>query len=200
LVNAATKLLVTTHALPPPSLRAIARECNVSPAAVYLHFKSQTQLLTAVLETQFAQLRHTLDQADDPAATPLDRLHAMAHRYVTWGIDHPGAYQLLFETADPPLAADTTGPGVGLLHRAAALAPHAPDGDIAWIFAMRLWTSLHGLTSLRIHKPTAPWATDIGADTSALVNAIVAAEPRPGPWTPPRHAGRALLHDIGGNW
>ncbi|MEY2847516.1 MAG: hypothetical protein RI885_181, partial [Actinomycetota bacterium] len=63
LVAAAADLLLSPQPLTPPSLRAVARACAVSPAAVYLHFASQQALLTAVVDAQFDELRDVIHAA-----------------------------------------------------------------------------------------------------------------------------------------
>ncbi len=100
----------------------------------------------------------------------------MARTYVTWGLEHPGAYQLLFESADVmPDGMNTVGPGLDLLDRVSDLirAHSGARRTTSQRVALRLWASLHGLTSLRIHKPIAPWQTQPAADAEALVTALL---------------------------
>lgn len=176
LLGAATDLLVTPRQVTPPSLRAIAREVGVSPSGVYLHFASQDDLIAAVIEAQYGELRTTLSATDDESAAPLDRLLAMARTYVAWGVEHPGVYQLLFESADalpggPVTVAtgDELMAGVAVLVRAHAGCRPAD----ARARALRVWTALHGLVSLRIHKPHAAWETSAARDAEVLVRSLV---------------------------
>jgi AcrR family transcriptional regulator len=177
LVRAATDLLLAPQALAAPSLRAIARKCGVSPSAVYLHFDSQAALIAAVVDAQYAELAAALAAADRPRGTPLTRLQALARAYATWGIDHPGAYQLLFESADAlPIAFEGSAVGTGLMDNVGALirAHGFTRGDESARRAQRLWVALHGLVSLRIHKPHASWSSSVQSDAAALVNALLA--------------------------
>lgn len=176
LVRAATDLLVAPQGLSAPSLRAIARACGVSPSAVYLHFDSQAALISAVVEAQYAELGQAIAAADRPRAAPLTRLQVLAHAYVTWGIDHPGAYQLLFESADAlPAAFEGSTVASGLMDQVAALvrASGVNRADEAARRAQRLWVALHGLVSLRIHKPHASWTASVRSETAALVSALM---------------------------
>ncbi|MFN8167694.1 MAG: TetR/AcrR family transcriptional regulator [Candidatus Nanopelagicales bacterium] len=174
LIAAATDLLVSPQQVAAPSLRAIAREVGVSPSGVYLHFASQDELIAAVIETQYDELRAALLATDRPDAEPLLRLTAMARTYVAWGIEHPGAYQLLFESADAlPGGSPSIGTGDALMDGVAALVK-AHDGlrpAQARKVAMRIWIALHGLVSLRIHKPHASWDTSAAKDAEALLRA-----------------------------
>ena len=176
LVRAATELLVAPQGLAAPSLRAIARECGVSPSAVYLHFDSQAALISAVVDAQYDELAAALAKADRPRSVPLARLQALARAYVTWGMEHPGAYQLLFESADTlPVAFEGSAVADGLMDQVAALVrAHANiRSDEAKRRAQRIWVSLHGLVSLRIHKPHASWPTSAQADAAALVTGLL---------------------------
>jgi AcrR family transcriptional regulator len=174
LIRAATDLLVSPQQVAAPSLRAIAREVGVSPSGVYLHFASQDDLLAAVIEKQYAELREALAATDDPGAAPLDRLLAMARTYVTWGIEHPGAYQLLFESAESlPGAMASVSTGDELMDGVTALvkAHGRMRPAQARTTAMRVFIAMHGLASLRIHKPHQAWETTAAKDAEALVRA-----------------------------
>jgi AcrR family transcriptional regulator len=176
LVLAATDLLVAPQRATAPSLRAIARECGVSPSAVYLHFASQAELIGAVVDAQYDGLRAALALADRPRAAPLARLQALATAYVTWGIEHPGAYQLLFESADAlPVVHEGSAVGTALMEQVEALvrAHGFRRGDEAVRRAQRAWVGMHGIVSLRIHKPQASWSATAQADAASLVTALM---------------------------
>jgi len=176
LVRAATELLLAPQGLAAPSLRAIARECGVSPSAVYLHFDSQEALIAAVVDAQYVELATALAAVDRPRAAPLVRLHALARAYATWGIEHPGAYQLLFESADSlPSAGQGSAVGSGLMVQVAELvrACGVTRTDDSVRRSQRMWVALHGLVSLRIHKPQASWAASAQADAVALVDSLL---------------------------
>jgi hypothetical protein len=100
----------------------------------------------------------------------------MARTYTAWGIEHPGAYQLLFESADVlPDDFAAVGPGLDLLDRVSALvrAHGVTRSADSHRIALRMWASLHGLVSLRVHKPTAPWTTSAAADAAAIVASLL---------------------------
>ncbi len=173
LVSAASDLLLTPSGPVAPSLRAVAKAAGVSPTAVYLHFESVQSLVIAVIEQQFEDLR-----AHYAAATTLP---GAALAYVRWGIEHPGAYQLLFESADrlgpdgPQHDADAGGPGwdmiEGIAGQLAAAGFATPD--TALTLSVRIWTALHGLTSLRIHKTGLAWPTSVDDEVAAILGAYL---------------------------
>lgn len=181
LLDAATVLMAAPRPAAAPSLRAVARATGVAPSAVYLHFDSGRQLAEAVVEDVFADLRRTFDAADDPEAVPVQRVRLVARALCEWAERRPGAYQLLFEAPDLAWSGHEAdphsyGPGRDLLdrvHRLLVLAGRDPDD--AGRLVLRLWAGLHGLVSLRLHKPQAPWETDLLDDVDAVLAALLAA-------------------------
>jgi AcrR family transcriptional regulator len=183
LLAAAESLLVEPRNAPPLSLREVARLAGVSPAAVYLHFASPQELIAAVVELQSRRL---VDAVLGPPgdATPGDApvasvdLADIATRYVEWGLANPGAYQLLFESADRlgnPVGPGETGwvvidAAVAALQRGRADdARGAVTTEEATRSAMRAWAALHGIVSLRLHKGEALWPTTAHDDALAVV-------------------------------
>src|ERR1700742_1157852 len=73
LIDAATRLLETEgpSAL---SLRAVAREAGVSPAAPYHHFKDKGELLAAVAQQGWEMLNASLGKARDHATSARERM------------------------------------------------------------------------------------------------------------------------------
>jgi AcrR family transcriptional regulator len=173
LVDAASRLLLSPQQIALPSLRAVARACSVSPAAVYLHFASQQALISAVIDAQLDQLREHIADRLAPVEAPSDRLDALAAGYVEWGLGHAGGYQLLFESADQLEIAEhsTDDERWDLIHDAAALllAADRVEQAEASVVAFRLWAALHGIVSLRLHKSDVVWPTTVEHETRLVV-------------------------------
>lgn len=168
LVAAASELLLSPQSVALPSLRAVARACSVSPAAVYLHFESQQALLTAVIESQLLDLGAAIRSAPQHELGPIV---AFGLAYAGWGLEHPGAYQLLFESAD---RLDLPGhehhdAGDALIAEGSALIAAAVPGADAPRLAMSVWAALHGIVSLRLHKPDMHWHTDLETEIAWTV-------------------------------
>jgi AcrR family transcriptional regulator len=152
LLAAAIALASSRLSLAIPSLRAVARACDVSATAVYRHFASQSDLNRAVLYAVDSSFVAAMTSADDTARPPRERLRQLACAYLEWGLSHPGLYQLRFESADQ-LGADhvhTDGADL-LLARIEELIRAVGTPSAAT--AIDLWAGIHGLTSLRLHKP-----------------------------------------------
>jgi AcrR family transcriptional regulator len=95
LVDAARRLLETQGAAA-MSLRAVAREAGVSPAAPYHHFKDKGELMAAVASEGWALLSATMYQA--AMATPDDPM-APTLTYVTFARTRPALYRVMFDSA-----------------------------------------------------------------------------------------------------
>lgn len=177
LLAAATSLVAGPRAVAVPSLRAVARACGVSATAVYRHFPSQSALTRAVLLAEHAAFVRAVLAADDRAAPPAARLRQLAAGYVRWGLDNPGPYQLLFESADQ-LGADWAVLGASdevterLTEVVATLAKGGAPATSPEVAGERLWTRLHGLVSLRVHKPGHAWATDPDTEVAHLLDQV----------------------------
>lgn len=186
LLAAAEARLVEPRTTPPLSLREVARLAGVSPSAVYLHFASVQELIAAVVHLQSRKLVAAVlgpdaaeaDATRHAAGTPVAAsvsLADIAARYVDWGLANPGAYQLLFESADRlgnPVGPSEPGwvvidAAVGALRRA-----HGIGEADATTAAMRAWAALHGIVSLRIHKGDALWPTSARDDALAVAASI----------------------------
>jgi AcrR family transcriptional regulator len=85
------------------SLRAIARELNITAPAIYNYFSDRDALVTALIidaYTSFGdyQLASRDAQAGDD---PVGRLQAIGFSYRGWALEYPQRYQLIFGTPIP---------------------------------------------------------------------------------------------------
>ena len=176
LLEAAARLMIAAPPATLPSLRAVARECGVSATAVYLHFASQSDLIRSVLLARFADFESTILGADDPSAASEDRVRMIAHAYLAWGVENPGIYGLLFESADQIGDDYVIGDASSVLmdRLAEMMTTSLPTSASPGDGAERFWTYLHGLVSLRIHKPDHPWRHDGHDEVESLVELFFA--------------------------
>ncbi|MBM7367716.1 TetR/AcrR family transcriptional regulator [Gordonia hydrophobica] len=63
--------------------RDIASAAGMSPAAVYVHYRSKEELLFQLCQTGHEDIITVLDGADDPADSPTARLAAVMHAFAT---------------------------------------------------------------------------------------------------------------------
>lgn len=79
------------------SLRAVARETGVSPAAPYHHFKDKTELLEAVAQEGWEMLDEAMGKVC-PGDDQEQRMSDAAVAYVLFARDHPELYRLMYDT------------------------------------------------------------------------------------------------------
>lgn len=96
LVEAARRLVESEGGSAAMSLRAVAREAGVSPAAPYHHFKDKSELMDAVAAEGWAMLSTALFEA--ARANPDDPL-APGVAYVSFARARPALYQTMFDAA-----------------------------------------------------------------------------------------------------
>jgi AcrR family transcriptional regulator len=80
------------------SLRAVAREAGVSPAAPYHHFKDKTELMEAVAHGGWEMLGDTIREARAIAPSPGEALAQIGVAYVKFARDNPALYRLMYDT------------------------------------------------------------------------------------------------------
>lgn len=85
------------------SLRAIARQLNITAPAIYNYFPSRDDLVTALIVDAFTSLGDS--QKDSIKAIPANRLQArlstLGIAYRDWALTYPQRYQLIFGTPIP---------------------------------------------------------------------------------------------------
>ena len=79
------------------SLRAVAREAGVSPAAPYHHFKDKGELLEAVAHEGWVALDAALTDARAKAADSHERMTGLGVAYVCFARDNPALYRVMYD-------------------------------------------------------------------------------------------------------
>lgn len=175
LVEVAVAELAKPRSLKLPTMRALARAAGVAPGAAYRHFKSQDELFLAVILHLFTDLEKALMAATAELTSPRDKTAAMAHAYVSWGTRNPGSYQLILETTDSEAVLES-GQRAGL-HLILQLSSQLSESGIptpdSTNKATQLWTSLHGIVSLRNHKTGMPWTNSAEEQVEDLLKSFI---------------------------
>jgi AcrR family transcriptional regulator len=98
LIDAARRLLESEgpSAL---SLRAVAREAGVSPAAPYHHFKDKGELLDAVAGEGWMMLDHAIVAAKASAPSIQAAMTEIGVAYVCFATNNPALYRVMYDTA-----------------------------------------------------------------------------------------------------
>jgi AcrR family transcriptional regulator len=142
-------------------MRSVAERIGYTATTIYLYFKDKDDLLFALLDEGYAELGQRLAQAAATERDPLQRLVAIGRTYITFGLDNPLLYQVMFMQRADFLAArlkqrpatrinafDVLQQAVKEALDAGALKP----GDVL-TYALSLWAAVHGLVSLVITLP-----------------------------------------------
>lgn len=79
------------------SLRAVAREAGVSPAAPYHHFKDKAELLEAVAHEGWHELDVALSTARAATADASVRMTNLGVAYVCFARDNPALYRVMYD-------------------------------------------------------------------------------------------------------
>lgn len=91
------------------SLRAVAREAGVSPAAPYHHFKDKDELINAVARRGFEMLAEVMTRAVEGKESYRERTLAIGVAYVCFARDHRAIYHVMY---DPSRKRDFRSPGL----------------------------------------------------------------------------------------
>ena len=169
---AARDLLAETGSEDAVSLRAVAARVGVSTPSIYLHFADKQALLDAVCEQVFAALDEQLEAAAGSARSPFEALRLAGLAYVTFGVENPEHYRIVF------LVRRSSSPAHDLMiasdvfqHFVARVAACVEAGVLVGdpvALATTLWASAHGVTSLLVSKPNWPWQ-----DVEMLVDLVI---------------------------
>jgi AcrR family transcriptional regulator len=106
---------VASHGPVDLSLRAVARELEIVPSAVYRYFDNRDALLTALIVETYNSLGEAAEAAAarSPRNDPLLRWVTVASEVRSWAFANPHRYALIYGTPVPGYQAppDTVGPG-----------------------------------------------------------------------------------------
>ena len=155
------------------TIRRIADTIHRTQPAVYQHFESKDAILAAVVIQGFSALCERLERA---AKGKKDSLTALAKAYVTFGLDRPNLYEVMF--VGPPIIAfanphETPMPAQTAFRMfATAVAEANPASDRIETVTETVWAALHGLVMLSITKRLRPGNNLHRARFEALTTAM----------------------------
>jgi AcrR family transcriptional regulator len=165
ILKAAEELLIETGDAESVSIRAVAERVGVTPPSIYLHFTDKDELIFAVCEKHFAELHRVMTEATDGASDPLNALRRMGRAYVSFGLNNPEEYRIIFMGRTPHsvdeghterlLSNSGFSHLVDVVQRCLDEGHFVPGNPL--MIAIDLWVTVHGITSLLIAKPEFPW-------------------------------------------
>ena len=171
-----TRRLLVTEGYERLSMRKIASAVGCSATSIYLHFDNKDALTHALIGEGMERMGKALD-ASDPGGSAPERLRALGHAYVRFGLENPEYYEVMFQLHPERMArypaedyrrarrnierfAEVLAEGGA----AGSLAP-SPTPDVS---AHVLWTAMHGLVSLLLAQ-----RVDVRLAGDAFVDAAI---------------------------
>lgn len=147
------------------SMRKLAAKLGITATTIYNYYSSKDELYLMILTRGFGLLGSTLHDIQQNVQDPSRRMEAMIRAYVDFGIKDSNYYNIMFTSGAPkyldyvgtdlePVAFFEKQTALELLEIASREFSHAVRGkyplaeeDIRY-FAIRLWSSLHGIIAL----------------------------------------------------
>jgi AcrR family transcriptional regulator len=156
-ILSAAKELFTEKGYEATSIRAIAEKIEYSPATLYLYYKDKNEIVHALHQEGFKLLVGHF-QVLDTIAQPFERLKAMGRAYIQFALQNPDVYKLIFIMEEPLEHVrncfedwDEGDRAFDILLKTVDECQH--EGYFAGLnkemLAFTIWSSMHGLCSLR---------------------------------------------------
>ncbi len=133
------------------SLRAVAREAGVSPAAPYHHFKDKGELLDAVAAEGWHELGQAISAARRAAPNAASALTEIGVAYVLFARRNPALYRLMYRAAcdRSTMPKNATDGGWGTVREAILEGGGQPRSDEEMaIIQIAAWCSAHGVAEM----------------------------------------------------
>lgn len=151
-VIAATRALVRRRGYAEASLRQIAAEAGYSPAGLYAHFPGREAILDALADEVRHELLARLVRASRDDTLPAERLVEVGMAYIGFALEHPAEFELLFRFARSrkKSRSDPRASALDFLRTLARAAAPKANEDSIDAACLGLWSTVHGLASLRM--------------------------------------------------
>ncbi len=140
----------------------VAERIGYSPTTIYLYFRDKDDLLFTVVDEGFVRFGQQLAAAAESQEDPWERLIALGRAYVTFGLQNPVYYQLMFLQRTDFLTQRQMGedqPRIASFRVLQQAVQQAIDAGVlrpgdAQSYSDVLWALVHGITSLALSMPT----------------------------------------------
>jgi AcrR family transcriptional regulator len=175
LVDAAQRLL-ETEGLSALSLRAVAREAGVSPAAPYHHFKDKNELLEAIAQQGWRMMNDSIAAARAQGHSVREKLGEFGVAYVRFARNHPALYRVMYdvsrERADLPQHMHSNDSAYGQVRDTLLEAGADPLDRVGLEMAtMAAWAAAHGLAEMAAFRQIEPLKQALGGE-DAMVRGV----------------------------
>ncbi len=146
------------------TMRRIAREVGVSPAAIYLYFSNKDEIMRSLCNEGFRMLYLEQRSAmEAPISNPLNKLSEMGRRYMRFGMQNPDYYEIMFlmpapdDTPKPTTSQKEVSFGEQSLGCLRSVVQECIDagyfqGADGETVTVAMWSLVHGMVSLMIRN------------------------------------------------
>jgi AcrR family transcriptional regulator len=138
------------------TMRQLAAELGVSPMTPYRYFRDKDDILAAIRTNGFNRFAEALETARDGAEGARAKGKAVGEAYVTFALEHPHAYKLMFDLNQPHIEKYPELVAAGKRARQTmtgyvddAVSEGIMRGDAAEI-GMMFWAAVHGAVVLEL--------------------------------------------------
>jgi AcrR family transcriptional regulator len=90
------------------SMRRLAKEVGCAPMTIYAHFDGKPEILRYLWADVLAEMSGEIQKKLEPIAAPVERLKIAAQTFVSYWIDHPDHFRLVFMSNDVTRLDDST--------------------------------------------------------------------------------------------
>ena len=144
------------------SLRKVAERIGYSPTTIYLYFHNKDDLLFTVVDEGFVRFGQQLAAAAESQEDPWERIIALGRAYITFALQNPVYYQLMFLQRTDFLTQRAVGesqPRIASFRVLQQAVQQAIDAGVLRPGAVEsysdvLWALVHGIASLALSMPT----------------------------------------------
>ena len=170
------------------SMRQLAAELGVSPMTPYRYFRDKDDILAAARASGFDRFAEALETAYDTSDDPATRARNVGEAYLKFAFDHPAAYRLMFDLAQPTeinypelIRAATRARATMTHYTQGLLDAGLLVGDLE-VIAHVFWAGIHGLVVLKLGKLISPNVAfeDLWSEMWRALTAGFAPRPAPG--------------------
>ncbi|MHB8529158.1 MAG: TetR/AcrR family transcriptional regulator [Caulobacteraceae bacterium] len=158
------------------SLRAVAREAGVSPAAPYHHFKDKCELLEAVAKEGWMELGAAVAKARLSTPVAAEAMTNIGVAYVCFARENPALYRVMYDSAcDRETMGDhakESDSGWQHVREAIIAAGVDPDERELELTTVAAWCVVHGVAEMAGFKEFDHLKAELGGE-EAFIRAVL---------------------------
>ncbi len=153
------------------SMRKLAKRLGVTAKTIYNYYSNKDELYLMALIKGFQALSEEFQAAYESSENPVEKMRAVVHAYVRWGIENRHYYNIMFSMNTPKytdyvgtpmeevaekqnqVALQLVKIGTAILEEVASYNGSITPDEITFRL-LHIWSTLHGMVSLYISRVT----------------------------------------------